>query len=73
MKKYHWINDEVKIDFQIPEVINNTMQEAEHMDSEENMEYFCIADTLDMLCKEAYVNKILTKEQWLMIVRRYPA
>lgn len=71
-KKFHWVNDAVKIDFPISNVMQNTMDEAEMLDLEENTEYSAVADILDLMGKEAYVNGLITKEQWDKICMRYP-
>ena len=72
MHKFHWINEDIVIDFPVSKVLQNTMNEAEELDLEENPEYFCVADILDVLCKEAFVNKKITRAQWNTIVNRYP-
>lgn len=73
MSKYHWINDSIKIDFDVPRLVANTMQEAEEADlNNEIGEYYGIADVLDVICKECYVNGLLTKKQWDTITERYP-
>lgn len=72
MGKFHWINDDIKIDFKISEAMKNTMEEAEQLDLEESMEYAAVADILDVMGKEAFVNRLITREQWDTIVERYP-
>lgn len=72
MGKFHWINDEVKIDFKVSVAMKNTMEEAEQLDLEENPEYAAVADILDVMGKEAFVNKLITRKQWDTIVERYP-
>lgn len=71
-KKFHWINDDIKIDFPISKAMRNTMDEAEALDLEESCEYSAVADILDVMGKEAYVNGLITKEQWDRICERYP-
>ena len=63
MGKFHWINDEVKIDFKVSVAMKNTMEEAEQLDLEENPEYAAVADILDVMGKEAFVNKLITRKQ----------
>lgn len=73
MKEFNWVNDKIKIDFPISNLMKNTMEEAEQLDLEKNIgEYSSIADSLDLMGKEAFVNKIITKEQWNKICERYP-
>lgn len=70
--KFHWINDEVKIDFPVSTTIKNLMVDAERLDLEENFGYFNYAEAISDTCKLAYAEKVLTKEQWELIERRYP-
>ncbi len=72
MGKFHWVSDDVKIDFKISVVMKNTMEEAEQLDLEESPEYAHVADILDVMGKEAFVNKLITRKQWDAIVERYP-
>ena len=72
MSRFHWINDNIKIDFPVSRVMQNTMDEAEELDLANDIEYNAVADILDIMCKEAYVNKLLTKAQWRQICTRYP-
>lgn len=52
MGKFHWINDNVKIDFKISVAMKNTMEEAEQLDLEESPEYAHVADILDVMGKK---------------------
>lgn len=70
--KYHEINDEIKIDFEIPEMLSNLMEEAEEADVRNDGSYDNLADTIDVLSKNYYADRKLTLEQWETIVRRYP-
>ncbi|MCM1308400.1 MAG: hypothetical protein NC223_07375 [Butyrivibrio sp.] len=73
MKKFNWVNDKVKIDFPISKTMKNTMDEAEQLDLEHNeAEYSAVADCLDLMGKEAFVNRLITKENWNKICERYP-
>ena len=49
-----------------------TIEEAEELSKTENVEYFGVADILDVLCKNAYANGVITKEQWYTVINRYP-
>ena len=70
--KYRWINDDIKIDFEVSKVIENTMREAEEADLAGDLgEYNGIVDGLDMLAKEAFVCRKITREQWDKIVNKY--
>lgn len=72
MNDFKWVNDNYKIDFKLPKVLANTVKEAEELDLARDIEYTCVADAIDVLGKEAYVNKLITKEQWDLLVNRYP-
>lgn len=72
MGRFHWVNEDIKIDFPISEAMKNTMEEAEELDLEESVEYAAVADILDVMGKEAFVNGRITKKQWDIIVERYP-
>ncbi len=67
-----FINEDIVIDFELPEIIKNTIEEAEELSKTENVEYFGVADILDVLCKNAYANGVITKEQWYTVINRYP-
>ena len=70
----NWINDDIQLD-DIPYdiVLQNTIKEAEELDAEKNTEYFCVADALDVLAKQLYAAKKITKEQWDRICQKYPS
>ena len=57
MGKFHWINDDIKIDFKISVAMKNTMEEAEQLDLEESPEYAHVADILDVMGKEVLLIK----------------
>ncbi len=66
-----YINHSIKIDFPLPKALKNLTAEAEELDEKEDIEYICVADTIDVLAKEAYVNRLITKEQWNLLANRY--
>ena len=70
--KFNYINDAVKIDFKTSKLLENTMKEAEQLDSENNVEYFCVAESIDVIAKGLVASKIITEEQWEQILKRYP-
>ena len=67
MGKFHWVSDDVKIDFKISVVMKNTMEEAEQLDLEESPEYAHVADILDVMGKEAFVNKRLRENSGMLL------
>lgn len=70
-KKFNYIKDDVIIDFEIPKLLKNTIQEAEELDRAHSLEYFCVADAIDVLCKNYVSNNNLTQEQWNIITWKY--
>lgn len=70
--EYHEINDEIKIEFKIPEMLQNLIMDAEIADKRNDGSYDNLADMIDVLCKNYYSDGILTLKQWETVVRRYP-
>lgn len=70
--EYHEINDEIKIEFKMPEMLQNLILDAEMADRRNDGSYDNLADTIDMLCKSYYADGKLTLKQWETVVRRYP-
>lgn len=52
--------------------MKKTMEEAEQLDLDKSVEYNAVADSLDLMAKEAFVNGLIKKEQWDRICERYP-
>lgn len=71
MKRYTWINDDVKIDFPIPKILQDKVEELEKMDQEGDYCYFDVCEYLDDDAKEFYVQGKITKTQWDKLVTRY--
>jgi hypothetical protein len=71
-KKYHEINDEIKIDFHVPEPLLHLMEDAEAADFLNDGSYDNLADTIDVVGKNYYADGKITMAQWETIVRRYP-
>ena len=71
MKKYHWINDDVKIDFPVPKSLQELFDEAEKYDLLDDGTYFCYSDQIDVDSKNLYAIGKLTKKQWDIINSRY--
>lgn len=70
--EYHEINDEIKIEFKMPEMLQNLILDAEIADRRNDGSYDNLADMIDVLCKNYYSDGILTLKQWETVVRRYP-
>lgn len=71
MEEIHYINHDVKLDFHIPRDIQMLMDECERLDAVCDVSYYNYAEVLDHACKEAYVQKHFTKEQWDRVMERY--
>ena len=50
MKKHHWINDDIVIDFPLPQSMLYLIEELEKLDAEEDYAYFNYAEALDTGC-----------------------
>ena len=73
MAKYNWINDEVKIDFEVEdEVLRNTINDCERFDLAHDFQYFGMAEAIDNLCKMFYAGGHMNQEEWDKLVGRYP-
>ena len=66
------INDKIKIDFKVPKLLQNTMDEAEELDRIGSVEYTAVADSIDVICKGYVTTGHMTEEQWDTIIDRYP-
>ena len=72
-KEYHWIDDSVKIDFEIPgRTLRNTIADAEAADLAGDYAYFGYADLICNVDAKALVAAgKLTHKQWDVICARY--
>ena len=71
--KYRWINEDITLNFPLPTVLKNSIQEAEEADINDCIgEYNAIVDAIDILCKEYVAEHIFTHEQWDLVVQKYP-
>lgn len=68
---YHEIDDNVKIDFEVPKALQEMMNEAEEADRRNDGSYFNYADTIDVWSKNYYAAGKLTQAQWDTIIQRY--
>lgn len=67
------INKEIIIDFPLPRVIKNTMEDTENAYAEggEYGAYMNWVDTLDNVCKIYVTEGVLSQKQWDIIMSRY--
>ena len=71
--KYHWINDDIKIDFPInDDVLKNTIEDCESFDLAGDYQYFGMARAIDVLCKAFVAGGHMSNYQWNKLVSRYP-
>ena len=69
---YNFINEQITIDFPLPKLMQNTIIEAEELDKQNNPEYFCVAEAIDVLAKQYVASGMWTKTQWDLICKKYP-
>lgn len=70
---YHYINDDVKIDFKISNDIQYMMDLCEQEDIADNYPVYCnyVEFLLYTICKEACRQGHISKKQWETFERRY--
>lgn len=70
-KKYNWIDDEVKIDFDLPEEIQELVDELEEYDLNGQLgDYVVFSDWLDVYAKR-WIGDGLTRHQYDLLRWRY--
>lgn len=69
---FRWIRNDIIIDFDLPKILRNTIEEAEELDRAGNIEYSAVADMIDVLGKECCRAGQITKDQWNQLCRKYP-
>lgn len=73
MPKFTWIDEEIVLDFEVPKLLKNTIEEIEQADiMQDKAEYNILSDTIDVLSKNFCSAKILTQKQWDTICQKYP-
>lgn len=72
-KNFHYINDDIKINFPVDDYMQKLMNDMEKYDLEDNYAmYNAIAEPFVYTqCKNMYAAGKLTKEQWQKIEMRY--
>lgn len=70
---FHFINDEIKIDFPVPKDVKYLMDVCEQKDLEDNYAAYepHVNALIDVVAKEACVQGHLTGKQWKLLERRY--
>ena len=72
MKSEKWINRDIEIDFPIPPLLQELIDDAEEAERKHNHEYFAIADAIDVFCKGLVSTGYYNEYQWDIICARYP-
>lgn len=69
---FHWIQNDVVINFEVPQILKNLFLDAEKADKENDYAlYLNLADTIDVVSKNSYAEGLISEEQWSTITRRY--
>ena len=72
MAKFHWIDDDIKINFKVPSWIQEKMDLMEKYDLENDvMNYEIINQGFDVDCKNTVAIGKLTEKQWDILMCRY--
>jgi len=71
--KHNYINDDIEIDFYVPDCLKNLMLDAEQADKDEDLGYYLmLADSIDVWAKNYYADGVITSKQWDLINMRFP-
>lgn len=70
--KYNFINNEVKINFEVPKVLQNLMNEAEKADILNDYGlYMNLAYAIDSRAKKETSHHVIRESQWKQLAKRY--
>ena len=71
-QKYNFINNDVKIDFEVSKTMQNLINEAEKADLLNDYGlYMNIADAIDSQAKKETTHHIIREHEWKIIITRY--
>ena len=71
-RSYKFINNEIKIDFELSKTMKNLVEEAEIADILEDYGlYMNIADAIDSQGKKEVAHHLLRESQWKKLTKRY--
>ena len=73
MSKFNWINEDIKVEIPDDKLLLNTIAEAEELDLAKNVEYFCVADAIDVICKQLVTAGKMSHKTWNLICSKYPS
>lgn len=72
-RQYNFINNDIKIDFELSNSMQNLIDKAEEADLLDDYGlYMNLADAIDMQGKKEATHHILSEGEWHKLVRRYP-
>ncbi len=71
-RKYNYINNDIKIDFELSHTMQDLVDEAEKADILEDYGlYMNLADAIDSQAKKEVNRHLITETEWRKLVRRY--
>lgn len=70
-RQYHEIDNNIKIDFEVPEIFQEILDAAEESDLNEDGNYYNWADAIETFAKNLYVEGAISGTQWQTLSRRY--
>ena len=70
-KKYHWVDDTIKIDFKLPKTVQQIVDELEEMDRDEDWCYFDRCEFIENYTKDFVYSGELTMKQRDLLCARY--
>lgn len=71
IKKHNFINDEVIIDFKIPEGLFELINYLEELDIKEDYSFYNFAESLEYSGRYYVKNGEMTKQQWITLCNKY--
>lgn len=72
MLKYNYINNDVKIDFELSHTMQDLVDKAEKADILEDYGlYMNLADAIDSQAKKEVSKHLITESEWKKLVSRY--
>ena len=71
-RKYNYINNDIKIDFELSHAMQDLVDKAEKADILEDYGlYMNLADAIDSQAKKEVNRHLITEAEWRKLVRRY--
>lgn len=69
--KYHWIKEDIELDFPLPREVSLMIEDLEKLDLAEDYAYFNFSESLDYIARDCYNEGKITKKQWDLINLKY--